>query len=243
MINLLPKISKSKYVLIFSDFSRNVYSKKKFERMLLNSIKMIKSIIKKNYTIIIPTYNFNFPNDKVTSDSPKHITSGYFAKYLIKNFKFKRTNKPMYNYAVIGKKSKSIISLKQSTAWGENSIISYLSKQNAIGIGINVDIENFGWVAIHCAEEKFKVPYRYYKKFKGINLENKKRVFEKMFVRNLKKKLTTNSNKLYKRLAPKIKKINKTNYKIYMVNMNDAYEESCKFLSKNLYSLSISENI
>ena len=149
----------------------------------------------------------------------------------------------MYNYAVIGKKSKSIISLKQSTAWGENSIISYLSKQNAIGIGINVDIENFGWVAIHCAEEKFKVPYRYYKKFKGINLENKKRVFEKMFVRNLKKKLTTNSNKLYKRLAPKIKKINKTNYKIYMVNMNDAYEESCKFLSKNLYSLSISENI
>ena len=43
--------------------------------------------------------------------------------------------------AVIGKKSKSIISLKQSTAWGENSIISYLSKQKAIGIGINIDIE------------------------------------------------------------------------------------------------------
>ena len=85
----------------------------------------------------------------------------------------------MYNYAVLGKKSKSILSLKQSTAWGENSIISYLSKQNAIGIGINIDIENFGWVAIHCAEEKFKVPYRYYKKFKGINLDNKKKVFEK----------------------------------------------------------------
>ena len=206
MINLLPRISKSKYVLIFSDFSRNVYSKKKFERMLINSKNMIKSIIKKNYTVIIPTYNFNFPDDKVTSNSPKHITSGYFAKYLIKNFKFKRTNKPMYNYAVIGKKNKSIISLEQSTAWGENSIISYLSKQNAIGIGINIDIENFGWVAIHCAEEKFKVPYRY-----------------------------------YKNLAPKIKKINRTNYKIYMINMNDAYKECCIFLSKDLCSLSISE--
>ena len=241
MINLLPKISKSKYVLIFSDFSRNVYSKKKFERMLINSKNMIKSIIKKNYTVIIPTYNFNFPDDKVTSNSPKHITSGYFAKYLIKNFKFKRTNKPMYNYAVIGKKSKSIISLEQSTAWGENSIISYLSKQNAIGIGINIDIENFGWVTIHCAEEKFKVPYRYYKKFKGTNLDNNKKVFEKMFVRNLNKKLTTNSNKLYKKLAPKIKKINKTHYKIYMINMNDAYKECCMFLSKDLYSLAINE--
>ena len=241
MINLLPKISKSKYVLIFSDFSRNVYSKKKMYGMLGSSKNMIKNMIKKNYTVIIPTYNFNFPSDKVTSNSPKHITSGYFAKYLIKNFKFKRTNKPMYNYAVIGKKSKSIISLKQTTAFGEDSIIAFLSKQNAIGIGINIDIKNFGWVTIHCAEEKFKVPYRYYKKFKGTNFDNKKKVFEKMFVRNLNKKLTTNPNKLYKKLVPKIKQINKTHYKIYMINMNDAYKESCMFLSKNLYSLSINE--
>jgi aminoglycoside 3-N-acetyltransferase len=241
MINLLPRISKSKYVLIFSDFSRNVYSKKKIDKMLNNSKNMVKSLIKKDYTVIIPTYNFNFPNDKVTSNSTEHITSGYFAKYLIKNFNFKRTNKPMYNYAVIGGGSKSIINLKQSTAWGENSIMSYLSKQNAIGIGINIDIENFGWVAIHCAEEKFKVPYRYYKKFKGTNLDSKKKVFEKLFVRNLNQKLTTNPNKLYKKLMPKIKQINKTHYKIYMINMNNAYNESCMFLSKDLYSLTINE--
>ena len=64
-----------------------------------------------------------------------------------------------------------------------------------------------------------------------------------MFVRNLNKRLTTNSNKLYKKLAPKIKKINRTNYRIYIINMNDAYKECCMFLSKNLYSLSISEKI
>ena len=104
MINLLPRISKSKYVLIFSDFSRNVYSKQKIDKMFNNSNNMVKSLIKKDYTVIIPTYNFNFPNDKVTSNSTEHITSGYFAKYLIKNFNFKRTNKPIYNYALIGEK-------------------------------------------------------------------------------------------------------------------------------------------
>ena len=241
MIDLLPRISKSKYVLIFSDFSRNVYTKKKFERMLIISKNMIKRIIKNDYTVIIPTYNFNFPHNKVTSNSTKHITSGYFAKYLIENFKFKRTNKPMYNYAVIGKKSKSILSLDQSTAWGEDSIIYFLSKQNAIGIGINIDIENFGWVTIHCAEEKFRVPYRYYKKFKGINLDTKKKVFEKMFVRNLNKRVRTNSNKLHKKLAPKIKKIKRENFKVYMINLNHAYKECCNFLSKDINSLAINE--
>tara|TARA_B100000029_G_scaffold476947_1_gene521561 strand:+ start:54372 stop:55103 length:732 start_codon:yes stop_codon:yes gene_type:complete len=243
MIRLINKISKSNYVLIFSDFTRNVFSKRKFDKMISNSSAMVKNIIEKNYTVVIPTYNFKFPKNKITSDSPEFITSGYFAKHLIKNFKFKRTNRPMYNYAVIGKNSKKIISLKQSSAWGEDSVISYLTKKNAIGVGINVDIENFGWVVIHSAEEKFKVPYRYFKIFNGINLDNKKKVSEKMYVRNFKTKLTTNSYKLYKKLKPKIKYYNHKTYKISLINLNVAYKESCNFLSKNLYSLTKYEKI
>tara|TARA_B100001248_G_C27361180_1_gene446593 strand:- start:498 stop:1229 length:732 start_codon:yes stop_codon:yes gene_type:complete len=237
MISVLNKISKSNYVLIFTDLTRNVFSKKKFDKIILNSSSLIKRIIKKNYTVVIPTYNFKFPKKRITSDSPEFITSGYFAKHLINNFKVKRTNRPMYNYAVIGKNSRKIINLKQSTAWGEDSVISYLTKKKAIGIGINIDIENFGWVTIHSAEEKFKVPYRYYKTFSGLNLNNKKKVSEKMYVRNFKTKLTTNSNELYKKLKPKIKYYSQKTYKISLVNLNLAYEESCNLLAKNLYSL------
>ncbi len=241
MINSINKISKSNYVLIFSDFSRNVFSKKEFDKMLSNSLVMIEKIIKKNYTVVIPTYNLKFPKTKIAGKSTNFITTGYFPKYLIKKFKFRRTNRPMYNYAVIGKNSNNIISLKQNSAWGEDSVISYLVKNNAIGIGINVDIENFGWVVIHAAEEKFKVPYRYYKKFNGINLTSKKKVSEKMYVRNYDTRLTTNSNKLYNKIKYKIKYLSKNTYQIYLVSLGLAYKESCKLLSKNLYSLAVHE--
>tara|TARA_B110000483_G_C18086497_1_gene500215 strand:+ start:278 stop:1009 length:732 start_codon:yes stop_codon:yes gene_type:complete len=241
VISSINEISKSNYILIFSDFSRNIFSKEKFDKMLSRSSIMVENIIKKNYTVIIPTYNLKFPKSKITSNSSKFITTGYFTKHLIKKFKFKRTSRPMYNYAVIGKNSNKIINLKQNSAWGEDSVISYLVKNNAVGIGINVDVENFGWVVIHAAEEKFKVPYRYYKKFNGINLNNKKKVSEKMYVRNYDTKLTTDSNKLFRKLKSKIKYLSKKTYKISLVNLNLAYVESCKLLSKNLYNLSIHE--
>ena len=43
----------------------------------------------------------------------------------------------------------------------------YLIAVTNIGIGINIDVTNFGWVTIHSCEEDLKVPYRYYKKFVG----------------------------------------------------------------------------
>lgn len=237
MIRLINNISKSNYILIFSDLARNVFSKEKLNKIVLNSSNLINSIIKKDYTVVVPTYNFNFPKNKITGNSSEFITSGYFAKYLINNFNFKRTNRPMYNYAVLGKNSKKIISLKQSSAWGKDSVINYLSEKKALGVGINMDIENFGWVVIHSAEEKFKVPYRYYKIFNGINLDNKKKVSEKMYVRNLKKNLNTNPNELYKNLKSKIKIFNQKTHKISLINLNLAYKESCKLLAKNLYGL------
>ena len=241
MINQLKKISKSKFIIIYSDLIRNITSKKKLNIILKDSIKIIKKILKEKYTIIIPTYNFKFPENKVAGNSVQFITSGYLNKYLVKKFKFKRTNKPMYNYAVIGDEAKKILKLKQKTAWGGDSVIAYLANHNTIGLGINIDIKDFGWVVIHAAEEKLKVPYRYYKTFIGKNIDNNQKVSEIMFVRKLDKNLTTDSSNLYKKLKPKIKIIKYNSHKIYLVNLYDAYHASCKILSKNLYNLSKNE--
>ena len=60
MINKVKSISDSKYIIIFSDFTRNITNIDQFNDILDNSEKLIKKLVKHKYTIIIPTYNFNF---------------------------------------------------------------------------------------------------------------------------------------------------------------------------------------
>ena len=71
---------------------------------------------------------------------------------------------------------------------GEDSVLKYLIEKDTIGVGINIDVSKFNWMVIHYLEEKYKVPYRFYKTFNGYNKMLKK-VSEKMYVRRLNQKL------------------------------------------------------
>lgn len=235
----LPKeIEENDLMLIFSDFYK-FFFKKDYNKTLKEAENLIKLLIKKKKTIVLPTFNLFFPKTKLTSFSKDDITTGYFNRYLIKKYKFKRTKKPMYNYAVIGPQSKKILSLKQSTAWGEDSVIGFLVNSKSLGLGINVESKKFNWLAIHYCEEKAKVPYRYYKKFNGYNSDLKKKVFEKMFVRNLETNKIEDGRKLNLKLIKqkkiKTKKIN--SFEVSFVNLNDYSLEAEKLLKKNIYSL------
>ena len=43
----------------------------------------------------------------------------------------------MYNYAVLGPNTKKILNLKQSTAWGDDSVIGFLSNdKDTLGLGL-----------------------------------------------------------------------------------------------------------
>ena len=172
------------HFIFFSDLSRS-----KTKKELINSVKYIEKIINKlkneNKNVILPTYNLLFPKTKITDFSSDSITTGHLNKYLLKKFKFKRTLRPMYNYAILGPDKNNILNCKQSTAWGEDSVIKYLIDKDAIGVGINLDLSKFNWMVIHHLEEKYRVPYRFYKIFKGYNKTIKKKVTEKMYVRHL----------------------------------------------------------
>jgi DNA-binding XRE family transcriptional regulator len=90
----------------------------------------------------------------------------------------------MYNYAIHGPNEKRISNLKQSTAWGNDSVLSYLVKNNTCGLAININPKIFNWLVIHYCEETSKVPYRYFKTFNGKNTSTRKNVQERMYVRN-----------------------------------------------------------
>ena len=123
--------------------------------------------------------------------------------------------------------------------FGYDSVIRFLSINKTLGIGVGIDPENFGWTTNHVCEEEMNVPYRFYKKFVGINCETNQKVEEKVFVRNLEMKYVGDETVIPKELIRK-KKILKLNYKginLCFTNLNDHYKEGIRILKKNLYGL------
>ena len=236
MLNFSKKNIKSKYVIIFSDLTSLMSNIKKFDRTLVEVEKLIKILIKNKNTIIIPTFNLNFPKIKKTSNEEKFITTGYLIKFLLRKFDFLRTAKPMYNYAVLGPDAKKILKLKQSTAWGKDSVIRYLSENNkTIGIGVNTPVYKFTWVSIHSSEEYLQVPYRFYKTFYGKNSITNNKVKEKMFVRHLnKEEQNLKQEKVLKNLVDKKKLIvvkgNYINYSV--IYLKNYYLDNIKHIKK-----------
>jgi len=223
-------------IILFSDLVKILYTRKKnFDEVLFDVVNLIEMLLKKNNTIILPTYNLRFPKTKITGYSGKFITAGSIFKSLVNKFKFKRTTKPMYNYAVLGKKENLILNLKQTSAWCPNSVIGYLSRNKAFAIGIDTNFKTFTWVVIHSCEEELKVPYRFYKTFRGYHEDLKQNVSEKMYVRNLSKpKINLYQKKVLKKLFFNkkliVKKINSINYSV--INLNEYYLENLRFLTK-----------
>jgi len=104
---------------------------------------------------------------------------------------------------------------------------------------LNIDKKVFNWLVIHHCEEVVKVPYRYYKNFSGKNVDLKKKVTEKMYVRNLRLKFVEDGRQINEIL---IKKKFLTNFKfkkikITLLNLFKYYTEANKLLNKNKYSL------
>ena len=231
---ILNYLNSNSHVMIFSDLSK-VKNFKILQKKLNVISYFIYFLIINKKNIILPTFNLLFPKKKITDFSTQNITTGYLNKYLTKKYKFKRTKKPMFNYAMIGPDSKNIIKCTQKTAWGEDSVLKYLIDKNTIGVGLNINTSKFNWLVVHYLEEKYKVPYRYYKIFRGYNSSLKSKVFEKMFVRKRKKK-TTESHKLIKYLK-RDKIIKEKSFKgidFSFINFGNFYKYGDKKIKKNI---------
>ena len=229
---------KRKKIIVFSDLS--ILILKLGHRIVLKNIdKIFEILIKNQNTIILPTYNFNFAKTKKTSSDIKFITTGYLNKYLLKKYNFSRTKKPIYNYAIFGPEEKEILNLEQSSAFGKDSVIGYLSIHQATALGIGIDPSNFNWVTIHVCEEICNVPYRFYKKFSGKNIDTKENISEKIFVRKRKFSYVNTGIKVYHKLKKDKKLIyyKFSGINISSLNLYNYYKIGNNLLKKNKYAL------
>ena len=90
-------------------------------------------------------------------------------------------------------------------------------------------------MVIHYLEEKYKVPYRFYKTFNGYNKMLKKKVSEKMYVRRLKPK-TIESYTLVRnmRKTGNIKEKNFKDTNFSFINLNTYYKLGSQKIKKNI---------
>lgn len=152
---------------------------------LLNMIKRtILDVIGENGFIAVPTFTFNFPKgDDFDVDNTPSDRMGVFAEFIRKHDGSSRTFHPIHSISILGKNSNNIAGLEGDTEFSNGSAFDFLLKKNCKILFLG---DSFTETFFHIAEEKAKVPYRFWKTFKGNLIKNssQKKIEIKYFARN-----------------------------------------------------------
>ena len=137
-------------------------------------------------TLAVPTFNFDFAKGQ-PYDAKKTPSKGMgvFSEYIRKLPQTVRTRHPMQSFALVGKKAVEIAQYATPGAFDEGSAFEQMVRQNFKLVLLGADIQAVS--AVHYSEQRFNVPYRYWKEFSGkVKFDNhwETNTF-RMFVRDL----------------------------------------------------------
>lgn len=148
-------------------------------------ISLVKEYVGKGHTFLFPSFTFSFTHSGVYDKFKTKSETGIMAEWISCIPESIRTKHPIYSFVVIGRNVKVIEKCKSASTFSDDSPFGLLHKKNAkimmLGASWN-DCTQF-----HYYEEKNKVPYRFYKNFKGLSVNEVGllKVNCKMYVRNL----------------------------------------------------------
>jgi aminoglycoside 3-N-acetyltransferase len=204
----------------------------------------IKKKIGKNGTIVFPAHSFNLVGSDILFDSKSTSSiSGSFSNFIIKNKRFKRQLHPYSSIGAVGSKAKYICDYSKKDVYGKNSPFFKLFKLNAKFLSLGISI-NLNCTQVHYFEQKFKVPYRYFKVFNHkvlINSKIKKKKFYMYVLKNKYRNLKRNKNKIILKNFLKSNKIQEISLgigKIYLYSLKDFYESTNNLFKKNIFAWS-----
>ncbi|MBT0831072.1 AAC(3) family N-acetyltransferase [Campylobacter lari] len=133
-------------------------------------------IIGEKGTLIMPTFTYSFCNNEIYNNLESKSKVGLLTEYFrTKWHGVKRTNDPIFSFAIKGAKEKLFLH-NTTSCFGDNSVYDVLAKEN--GKIILFGMDNNGLTFSHFIEEKAKVSYRYYKNFSGIIIDHNKKMYE-----------------------------------------------------------------
>lgn len=184
--------SNTKSLLIYSGISsfgvRLVQDFKiSIKELPLQILSTLKDFLGPNRNLVFPTYTFQFTKTKTYDKVLSKSEVGVLSQATLARDSFFRTNQAIYNCAISGPQSHSMLNLPSSTAWGRDSAMGWFYENDiaicTLGIPWEISCSFF-----HAAEELVGVPYRYFKRFSGqmsVNGNGPKMCQEVMYVRSL----------------------------------------------------------
>lgn len=119
-------------------------------------------------TILLPTYNWGFCHGETFDYNKTKGKTGSLGVVALKREDFKRTQHPIYSFAVWGKDQEYLCGLQNKSSFEEDSPFGYLRRSHAINIIIDVPLGH-SFTYLHYLEQKnehdLEIYYRYHKDF------------------------------------------------------------------------------
>ncbi len=201
LIFLKSGIYKADYVYIYSDFTTFFKHNKKNHK---NSVKFFLNLfIKKGITCVVPAFSYNTNGNFIVEKTKSKV--GFLANFVMNNFKYERSEHPLFSFVSIGKNKKIVKNIGKS-AFGNDCVHSRLYKQKAVFLNLFRPLKK-GNTLVHHIEQKNKAKYRFDKKFSTKVIKNKKFVGKnfKAYVRKFmhRKEDAFTFRKIYKDLLKK----------------------------------------
>lgn len=173
-------------------FGIPLLSRNKFLQTILNCFF---EVIGQEGTLIMPTFTYSFCKNEVYDKINSKTKMGALNEYFRKQTGVKRTNDPIFSFAIKGAKEE--LFLKDTTScFGENCVYEVLAKENGKYIIFGL---NEGHALVHYAEEKNTTFCRYFKNFKGILINEKRKektITIDYYVRDLQQSYLCDINKI-----------------------------------------------
>ncbi|EKD8594469.1 aminoglycoside N(3)-acetyltransferase [Campylobacter lari] len=166
------------------NFGRPLLPRNEFLQTILDCFF---EVIGKEGTLIMPTFTYSFCKNEVYDKLNSPTKMGALNEYFRRWGGVKRTNDPIFSFAIKGAKEE--LFLKDTTScFGENCVYDVLTKEGGKYMLFG---STTGHTLTHYIEEEYQVDYRYFKDFYGKIIDEQNRMHDKkikFYVRHLDKK-------------------------------------------------------
>ncbi|PJI10401.1 aminoglycoside N(3)-acetyltransferase [Clostridium sp. CT7] len=231
-------IKKGDTILVHSDIT--VFGKlalRNRNELLGALVDVLKQCVGKEGTIIMPTFTYSFCNGEVFDKDKSKSTVGVLTEYFRNMPGVERTIQPIFSCAVYGKQKEEYLRIGKDS-FGDKSIFQILHKNNGKLLYFGADFHACTY--IHYVEQSFKVPYRYFKTFKGIIKDGNNQYEDEctFYVRDLKINPMLDVNFLKKHLMDNgYMNEEQIGYgKVLFVSAADVYTQGRKLLQNDINS-------
>lgn len=190
-------------------------------------------------TIVVPAFSYSFCKGENfdLKETPSEV--GMFSEFFRKSGNISRSNHPIFSVSTYGKLASIFSNSNNSDCFGINTAFDLLFKYDGTIICLGCELDRVTFV--HYVEQKFGVPYRYFKTFTGLLKIEENFVGQDVtfFVRDESIDASCDLDK-FKISAEKANKLRKSNFgrfPVYAIKARDFLSISIDMLKTDIYSL------